>query len=621
MRWLLLEVEGLRVTYPGGAQAVRGVDLHLGAGAQVGLVGESGCGKTTLVRALIGLIPIGCHVEGRVRFDGRDLLGRGEDGFRSVRGNRIALVPQGAMGALNPVLRIEEQVAETLVAHTGRSWRAARRSVGELLEQVGLEVSVAQRFPHELSGGMCQRVVIAAALAAEPDLVIADEPTTGLDVLVQGTVLAGLTALQEARGFAMLLVSHDVRTVLRLCDRVVVMYGGKVTEDAPSSSLVQAPRHPYSAGLLQSVPALSSGSGDDDGWACVPGSAPDPAAPPKGCAFAARCPERMDVCGRVDPPQVRTSVLAEGGDVVGEERVACHLHDSGVVDIRPDFPVLKRRRRTRSTPEPDLLRIEGLHLTYPVPRRGVAPVEALQDVALSLAPGRVLGLIGQSGSGKSTLARVLLGLEHPQAGSVQVAGVEIVGSQGRTLRHHRRSIGMVRQDPFDALHPGMSIADIVGEPLVVAGCRDLDGPVATALRRAGLDPNPPLLSRRPGQLSGGQRQRVALARALVGEPRLLVADEPTSMLDSSVRGGIADTLLVLRDELDLAILFITHDLAEAAHICDEVIVLLAGRVVERGLIGDVLDSPRHPYTRDLLHAGHSGVVRMVGSDIGLPIRR
>ncbi|MGH3612045.1 MAG: ABC transporter ATP-binding protein, partial [Pseudonocardia sp.] len=591
---MLLEVDALRVRYPSAAgpvEAVHGLDLTVEAGERVGLVGESGCGKTTAVLALLGLLPPGTQVTGRARLQGEELLGRDERGYRLVRGSRIALVPQGAMGSLNPVMKVGEQLAEGMTVHLDVDRRVARQRVGALLEQVGLEASDARRYPHELSGGMRQRVVLATSLATAPELVIADEPTTGVDVLLAAQLLGTLRDVQAEHGFGLLLVSHDVPAVLALCDRVAVMYAGRIVEVAASAVLSRHPRHPYTAGLLAAAPSPATvGRG---GWTSIPGSAPDPQQPLEGCAFHPRCAHAMPVCAADVPVPA----------VVGAATVACHLDGGhGLVASAADVPQPPRQPVATPDREP-LLEITGLDKTYRSRRRlgrdGQAAT-ALRGVDLRVRRGEIVGLIGQSGSGKSTIARIVLGLVAANGGSVLLDGTEVLGLRGGRLRRHRLQVAMVHQNPYDSLHPAMSVADLVSEPLMIAGRRDAGGSaVREALGRASLHPTAALLRRLPGELSGGQRQRVALARALVSGPRLLVADEATSMLDMSARAGITRTLQQLRTDLGLSILLITHDLAEAAAVSDVLVVLLAGQVVERGPAAAVLATPNHPYTHAL----------------------
>jgi oligopeptide/dipeptide ABC transporter ATP-binding protein len=590
----LLAIDDLQVAYAthaGEVPAVRGVRLRVQPGETLGLVGESGCGKSSIARAVLGLLPGNATASGSVRLRGTELLGAGERALRAVRGAQAVIVPQGAMSGLDPLMRVGEAIAETLVVHTGASWDDGRERAAELLARVDLPADVARRYPHELSGGMRQRAVIATTLAAGPELVIADEPTTGLDVLAQSRVLGLLAELRAELGLGLVLVSHDLRVVLSACDRVAVLYAGRIVEVAPTDALSADPLHPYTAGLLAALPDIDR----TRPWAQIPGASPDPVAPPPGCAFHPRCPHAEAECSR----RVPALVARRGGGTV-----ACHLAEQGVgarsIDV---LPVLAASAPLAAGVA--VLTVTGLAKTYARRRlSGTTAVPALSAVDLTVAAGQVTGLVGASGSGKSTLARIVVGLVAPSGGSVRLDGVEVTGLSGRALRAHRRRVALVHQDPYAALHPAMRVADLVAEPLAIArrprrAWRDA---VRAALAQVGLEPTADLLARLPGQLSGGQRQRVALARALAAEPILLIADEPTSMLDASVRAGIAATLRALRDDLGLAVLLITHDLAEAAHLCDTLTVLAAGRVVEAGDAADVLTAPAHPATRALLSA-------------------
>jgi len=588
-------VRDLHVSYPtpaGPLHAVRGLDLDVAAGERVGLVGESGCGKSTLVSALLGLLPVDASVRGRVRIGDTTIEAHDRARLAPLRGAHIAAIPQGAMAGLHPAYRSVDQVAEVIRTHTGATSHQASDRAHELLESVGLDERARAGFPHELSGGMRQRVAFAASLAAAPDLVIADEPTVGLDAVTADRFLRLLLARQEADGFGLLLVSHDLRSIAASCDRLLVTYAGETVEAGPTDALLGDALHPYAAGLIAAAPNL-----DGRGWSVIPGTAPDLLTPPSGCAFGERCPHRTDTCD--DAPQ---SVY------LGERLVRCHLYTApatgdpmSLAPISTSFPTVDRRSApggTRGEPR-TVATVRGLSKTFRT-RRRFRSIEtaALRDVDLDLRTGEIVGLVGPSGSGKSTLARSLIGLVEPDSGSIRIDGEELVGATRSSLRRIRRRIALVHQDPFASLHPGMRVRAIVEEPLVIARVEPAQrlGRVERALRLAGLEPNDDLLRRQPDQLSGGQRQRVALARGTVLEPSLLVLDEPMSMLDASIRAGIAGALLATRDELGAAIVLITHDLAEAAGTCDRIVVLDHGRVVEDAPTDDLVADPRHDST-------------------------
>ena len=570
---MTLSVQDVTVRY-GGKIAVDHVDLEVGDGEVVAVVGESGCGKTSLARALAGLLPADAEVSGRgvLRSDRHPELDLGSlRDWRGIRGRRIGIVPQGAMSGLSPIHRIETQLREMLTVHDGSSAPA------ELLERVGLTPRELRSYPHQLSGGQRQRVAIALTLAGDPDLLIADEPTTGLDAVVQGTVLKLIASL----GISTLIVSHDMTGLLPYADRIAVMYAGRLAEIVPVGSLHRGQRHPYTAGLLAATPSTDR----TVIWASIPGSAPPLDDLPNGCRFAPRCPIAADEC-RDTPPPLRD---------LGDAQVACHRIE---VATEARYPAVPRATSDCGVP---VLTMSGIHHTY---RSRSRTTMALDGVDLTVGRGEIIGLVGESGSGKSTLARIALGLIRPTAGSVKLGEDDVTHARGRRLRGVQRRVGFVHQDPYDSLHPGMQVSALVAEPLVVARVprNERDAKVRTALASAGLPES--LLTRYPGQLSGGQRQRVSIARALVNDPELLVADEASSMLDVSTRGGIATTLRSVATRRGLAVVFVTHDMGEAIQSCDRIVVLRQGHVVDVGACSQISTQPEHEYTAQLLAASH-----------------
>ncbi|MEW1839394.1 ABC transporter ATP-binding protein [Nonomuraea angiospora] len=562
---MTLSLRDLTIGY-GGLTAVDGISLDVAAGEIVALVGESGCGKTSVARALLGLLPRTATVTGSALLGEDELAGRTD--WTNIRGSRVAIVPQGAMTGLSPVHRIGDQLTEMLTLHGGRSEPA------ELLERVGLQQAMLRCYPHELSGGQRQRVAIALALAGEPRLLVADEPTTGLDVITQRQILALLASL----GTSMLIVSHDLAGLIPYADRVAVMYAGRLAEVRPARTLADEHAHPYTAGLLTATPVADRRVP----WGSIPGSAPALDLLPSGCRFAPRCPLATDRCADEAPPL----------RAYGAAQVACHHQD------KPAYPVVPRGDHPHGPP---VARVRGVRHVY---RARSRTVEALRGVDLDIHAGEIVGLVGESGSGKSTLSRIVLGLLRPSSGRVEIAGEELTTRRGRGLRRLQQRIGFVHQDPYDALHPGMRVASLVAEPLVLAGMprEQRAGRVREAAGAAGLPVTDEFLRRFPGQLSGGQRQRVSIARALAAEPTLLIADEATSMLDVSTRAGIATTLRTLAVDRALAVLFVTHDLGEAVQSCDRIVVLRNGTVVEHGLSADLARAPSHAYTAQLLEA-------------------
>lgn len=563
-----LTVRDLTVRY-GDLVAVDRVSLDVGEGELVALVGESGCGKTSLARSLLGLLPRTASVTGSAMLGDLELAGRQE--WTGLRGRRIGIVPQGAMTGLSPVHRIGSQLREMITIHESSADPAA------LIDRVGLPRDVLTSFPHQLSGGQRQRVAIALTLAGQPDLLVADEPTTGLDAITQGQVLALIRSL----GISTLIVSHDLTGLLPYADQVDVMYAGRMAETGPAATIARHGGHPYTVGLLTATPSADRAAG----WGSIPGAAPPMANLPHGCRFAPRCPIAEDVCHEQEPALLQ----------VGAASGACHFYGSGRV---PRYPLVPRG--TTDAGEP-VAWASGIRHVY---RSRTRTTEALRGIDFHVGAGEIVGLVGESGSGKSTLARILLGLIRPTQGRVELSGQDLGTARGRSLRALQRRVGFVHQDPYDSLHPGMRVGEIVAEPLVVAGAdkRGRLERVHAALSSAGLSEE--LLQRFPGQLSGGQRQRVSIARALVGNPVLLVADEATSMLDVSTRGGIATTLRSVATDRGLAVVFVTHDVGEAVQSCDRIVVLKAGRIVEHGTSADVSSSPADPYTAKLLEASH-----------------
>lgn len=567
---MTLTVRDLSVRYS-GLTAVDRINLDVADGEILALVGESGCGKTSLARALLGLLPATAVTTGSARLGEDELAGRAD--WTGIRGKQVAIVPQGAMTGLSPVHRIGVQLEEMIELHGGSSTPAG------LLDRVGLSRSTLRCFPHELSGGQRQRVAIALTMAGEPRLLVADEPTTGLDAITQRQVLELLASLR----ISTLVVSHDLAGLMPYANQVAVMYAGRLAEVRATSTLSRDTAHPYTAGLLTATPVADRAVS----WGSIPGSAPPLDHLPTGCRFAPRCPLAIQRC-RDETPELRQ---------YGDALVACHRHAE---TDRPTYPVVPRACESAGK---TVARLSGVRHTY---RSRTRTVEALKGIDLDIRAGEIVGLVGESGSGKSTLARIVLGLIRPTGGRVEVADQDLTALRGRALRKLQQRLGFVHQDPYDALHPGMRVVSIVSEPLVIAGVpRVARAPrVKAALAAAGLPDD--LLQRFPDQLSGGQRQRVSIARALVADPVLLIADEATSMLDVSSRAGIATTLRSVATERGLAVVFVTHDLGEAVQSCDRIVVLRSGTIVEHGASAVLCRSPEHPYTAELLQAAHTG---------------
>ncbi|MGH3359147.1 MAG: ABC transporter ATP-binding protein, partial [Nocardioidaceae bacterium] len=524
---MTLSIRDLTVSYR-GLVAVDRVSLDIADGEVVALVGESGCGKTSLARSLLGLLPVTASVTGSALLGDLELAGR-ED-WTGMRGRKIGIVPQGAMTGLSPVHKIGSQLREMITIHESSA------DPDGLVERVGLPLGVLTSYPHQLSGGQRQRVAIALTLAGQPDLLITDEPTTGLDAITQAQVLSLIGSLN----ISTLIVSHDLTGLLPYADKVAVMYAGRMAEVGPATTIANKGCHPYTAGLLTATPSVDRTLS----WGSIPGGAPPISDLPSGCRFAPRCPMAQDICRQHEPALIQ----------VGVTTVACHRYGEDEVPIYPLVP-----RGCTDAGQP-VAKVTGVRHVY---RSRSRTIEALNDVDFSVGAGEIVGLVGESGSGKSTLARILLGLIRPTEGRVELSGRDVGRTRRRSLRALQRRVGFVHQDPYDSLHPGMRVGALVAEPLAVAGVDKTARSVrvSAALRAAGLSEE--LLERFPRQLSGGQRQRVSIARALVGDPVLLIADEATSMLDVSTRGGIATTLRSVATERGLAVVFVTHDVGEA----------------------------------------------------------
>jgi len=635
----LVEVRHLSVDYRSRdlppAHAVRDVSFDLAEGEFVGLLGESGCGKSTLGNALLRLLDRPAHhAGGEVRFDGQDLYALPAKELNRLRWREIATVFQSSMNALNPVLRVERQFRDTMEAHRWdpRADGDPRERVLEVLRDVELDAErVLRSYPHELSGGMRQRVVLALALLLRPRLVVLDEPTTGLDVVVQRSIVDLLRRLQREHGFSVLFISHDLGTVLEIADRVLVMYAGQIVESRPSADLAAAPLHPYTRGLLGS---FADPRDEHVSVTAVPGRPPSLDSPPAGCAFAPRCPVRVAACAAVPPvlaapgvpaaPGVGAGAAGGAADVGDDARglVRCHrltpegADEPTVPDAAPPFPeVMAWASGPVSGPAGSaddaggatpLLVADGLVKTY-TRRRGLRreEVHAVRGVSFALAPGRVQALVGQSGSGKSTVAKMLTGTERPTSGTVTLAGRDVTHLRGADLRAYRSQVQMVFQDPFAALNPTKSVGASVGRPLrnhLGLSGEALRERVVTLLDGVGLSPGSLYVDKLPHQLSGGQRQRVVIARAMAPRPRLLIADEPISMLDVSIRAEILELLATTVQEQDVAMLYITHDLLSARLLADDLMVMRDGAVVEQGPTVRVVREPEHAYTETLLAA-------------------
>ncbi|HEY1316525.1 MAG TPA: ABC transporter ATP-binding protein [Gaiella sp.] len=582
-------------TEDGDVHAVRGLSFGVRAGEVLAIVGESGSGKSAASLAILGLLPKTAVVSGSVTLNGRQLIGMRDADLAELRGRSLAMVLQDPMTSLNPVLRIGAQLGEAVLAHQSLPRDAVRERCEELLETVGLTDARRRlaQYPHELSGGMRQRVVIAMAMANRPDVIIADEPTTALDVTIQAQVLETLKLAHARLGSAMVLITHDLGVVAGIADRVLVMYAGRAIEIGGVDDVYYRPRMPYTVGLLTSSPRLDD---DDQQLVPIPGRPPSPMSLPPGCTFHPRCPIADERC-RVDEPVLRP--------IAGtEQEAACHYAETVTTEIFRAKPRPTARELGEGTP---VLRVEHLSKRFPlrgqgVLRRVVGETVAADDVSFELRSHETVGLVGESGSGKSTVARMIMRLIPATSGSVWLGGTELDRLDGRQLRAARRDIQIVFQDPFASLDPRMPIRTVIGEPMRIHGTWKRGGPqrVAELLNLVGLEPAH--ANRYPHEFSGGQRQRIGIARALALEPKVLVLDEPVSALDVSVQAGVLNLLEDLRQRLGLAYLFIAHDLSVVRRIADRVAVMYLGAIVELAETRELFGRPAHPYTQALLSA-------------------
>ncbi len=595
----MIEIEGLQLRLGEGESGpliVDTIDFAIAPGETFALVGESGCGKSMTALAMMGLLPNPIHAcSGAVRLQGRDLLSLPEKAMRRLRGGRLGMVFQEPMSSLNPVLRIGEQIAEAVRLHDNLHGRAVGERVVELLTAVGIADAPAraQAYPHQLSGGMKQRVMIAMALAGRPSLLIADEPTTALDVTIQAQVLGLLKQLQRETGMAILLITHDLGVVAESADRLAVMYAGQIVETALVANFFRSPQHPYSRKLFDALPERRP-SGTPLG--VIEGTVPALDRLPEGCRFAPRCDLDEPRCHQSAPDW---RALTQGG-------VRCFRPGLLPQDHSQPDESLAPVDAFQSFSQAAHLVVRGLKVHFPI-RRGLlrrvtASVRAVDGVDFDLAPGRTLALVGESGCGKSSAGQAILQLIRPSAGSVRYGDDELTRLSGESLRRLRGKLQIVLQDPVSAMNPRLKVSEIVAEGMRAQGIERpiREQRVGELLAQVGLPSE--AAERYPHEFSGGQRQRICIARALAVAPKVIVCDEPTSALDVSVQAQILNLLLQLQAELGLAYLFISHDLSVVAHLAHDVAVMYLGRIVEQGRVREVLERPAHPYTKALLAA-------------------
>ena len=580
-----VRVDGLSLSLRSGEPVVEDVSFAIAPGEILGLVGESGSGKTTTALALLGYTRPGVVWRGgTVEVGGEQVRGRDERALRSLRGRVVSYVPQDPGGALNPSLRVGDAILDVLRAH--RAGVGSAEAVHSALERVELggDAGFTRRYPHQLSGGQQQRVTIAMACVCEPPVAVLDEPTTGLDVLTQDRILYELDRLRHEQGMAMVYVSHDLAVVARMADRIVVMYAGRVVEDAAAADVIERPRHPYTRALVEAIPDVRH----PRSLRGIPGVSVGVGEWPAGCSFAPRCEHAGDRCLEAVP------VLA---DAVPGHAVRCCRAEELARVARPAGAV---RARAEATATAALLEVTSLEARYRSSRT-VRP--AVVDVSFAIAPGRCVALVGESGSGKTTVGRCIAGLHRPSGGSILFDGDRLNPNAGDRPLAVRRRIQIVFQNPFESLNPRHLVRRSIARPLrVLKGMSrgEADERVGELLERVRLPKR--LGDRFPVELSGGERQRVAIARALAAEPELLICDEVTSALDVSVQAAVLELLQELQRELNLSMLFITHNLGVVACVADSVLVMDQGEICEAGPVTQVLDNPSHEYTRRLLAA-------------------
>jgi peptide/nickel transport system ATP-binding protein len=605
----LLEITDLRTEIQlkeGVVHAVDGVTLQLEEGETLGVVGESGCGKTMTALSIMQLLPNGGRIAGgSIKLAGKELTTLKPEELRKIRGDEIGMIFQDPMSSLNPTHTVGTQIAEAVLLHRDVSKHDAYERAIEVLDLVGMPRARERvdEYPHQFSGGMRQRVMIAMALACEPKLLIADEPTTALDVTIQKQILELIDNLRERLGMAVIMVTHDLGVIAGRADRVAVMYAGKVVETTETSALYANPRHPYTEALFQALPEKSAETRER--LYSIPGAPPDLVNPPKGCRFAPRCRYATDKCRSEDPILAGETtahtyrcfypVGAQEKTVAGQLTVVEPIAEQStavVEEIVPGAVVLRASNLVKDFP-----------VTKGMLQRKVGSVSAVADVSFEIRKGETLGLVGESGCGKTTIGRMLVGLEKPTAGSISFGGKDLARSSGREYRRERRDIQYMFQDSYSSLDPRMRAGSILREPLIVQGMgsrREQFAKVKEMLGKVGLPEA--WTERYPHEFSGGQRQRLGFARALMLNPQLIIADEPVSALDVSIQAQVLNMMRDLQRELGLTYLFISHDLSVVRYLSNHIGVMYLGKLVEIGTADEVYLRPAHPYTKGLIES-------------------
>ena len=608
----VMSVRNLKVSFnteAGRVDAVRGVNFDLWGGRTLGIVGESGSGKSVTALSLIGLLDDNAHVTGSIKLGDEELLGKTDEEMSKLRGTRISMIFQDPLSALTPMFTIGDQLAEALLTHNPHMPKAdVHNRCLELLEIVGI-TNPEERldaYPHEFSGGMRQRVVIAIAIANNPDIIIADEPTTALDVTIQAQILDVLKVAQKETGAAVVLITHDLGVVAGTADDIMVMYAGRGVERASVDTLFAEPRHPYTMGLLGAVPKPHLPA--EHRLVPIKGNPPSLAAIPSGCPFNPRCPMATEKCRAVEP-ELTLANAAEG------HLASCHRLEEickknlTYAEVYPEFePLLPKWVDVPRSERPIVLEVDNLTKTFPVQGKGFVRREkgtmtAVDHASFQIHEGETLALVGESGSGKSTTLMQIMDILKPEDGRIVVLGRDTAElKSARARRAVRKDLQVIFQDPMSSLDPRMPIYDVLAEPLKAQGWKDADinKRIGELMVLVGI--NPDYVDRFPSQFSGGQRQRIAIARALATNPKILLLDEPIASLDVSIQAGIINLLEDLQIQLKISYLFVAHDLAVIRHISDTVAVMHLGKIVEYGETEEVFNNPQDPYTKALLSA-------------------